>query len=65
MELASIFERLRIDSERWQASLSSLLKPGKLVGQYFGRLDGLRKAATHLGQRWVKNRGTRAAIIGV
>jgi REP element-mobilizing transposase RayT len=64
-ELASIFARLHIDAERWQSTLQSLLRPGKLVGQYFGRLQNLREMAARHGKRWVKNRGTRAAVLAV
>ena len=50
--------RLHIDAERWQPSLQLLLRPAKLVGQYFGRLQHLRdKAARHV-KRSMKNRGT-------
>ena len=59
--LASIFARLHIDAERWQSTLQSLLRPGKLIGQYFRRLQNLREMAARHGKRWVKNHGTRAA----
>jgi hypothetical protein len=42
-----------------------VLRAAKLVGQYFGRLHNLREIAACHGKRWVKNRGTRAAVLAV
>jgi REP element-mobilizing transposase RayT len=64
-EMASIFARLHVEAERWQSSLLSLLGPAKLVGHYFGRLQRLREVASRQGKQWVKNRGTRAAVLTV
>jgi hypothetical protein len=62
-EMSSIFERLRLDAGRWEATLLGLLKGTKLVGHFFGRIEELERVATRLNRRWIKNRGTRAAAI--
>jgi hypothetical protein len=59
----AIFERLRLDAGRWEATLLGLLKGTKLVGHFFGRIEELERVATRLNRRWIKNRGTRAAAI--
>ena len=63
-EVASIFERLGFDADRWQATMRSLFGEKKLVGCFLGRPESLAKAAGHLDRRWVKQRGTRAALAG-
>ncbi len=63
-EVASIFERLGFDANRWQATMSSLFGEKKLVGCFFGRQESLAEAARQLDRRWVKQRGTRAVVAG-
>ena len=62
-ELATIFERLHLDAERWQQTMTLLLGQRKLVGAFAGSREQLAAIAQRTGSRWVKHRGTRGALL--
>jgi hypothetical protein len=54
-EIASIFERLRVDSSAWIKTMTRLLGEPRRSGSYFGSPSRLAQAAQAHGRRWHRN----------
>ena len=54
-EVASIFDRLRVDSSDWIDRMSRLLREPRWSGSYFGKSSRLAEAALAHGRRWHRN----------
>lgn len=61
---ASMFERLGLKVDRWEATMLQLCTSRKLVGSVMGNEQSLRRVAAMRSCGYVKNRGGRIAIAG-
>lgn len=61
-EAPALLERLRIDTNSWQATLRRFFSAEKLVGNFFGSVSRLEEAAATTSRHWLKDIGGRARL---